>query len=213
MIAILTAVYDDYDTLKAMPAQSVDCETIAVTDNPNLHAEGWDTVVYERRLGVHPNRAAKRPKCCPWNYTDADTVIWIDASFQCQSAFFAQEAGQLGPIAQTVHPDRDCIYTEGEYSTGLAKYEGEPIADQMRVYLERGHPQHWGLWATGIIVRQRSLNVEAFGNDWLTEIEQWSFQDQVSEPYVLRDHGLRPQTLPGGYHQNPWLIYAGSARH
>ena len=78
--ALMTAIYDGYDTLKDFTTQDVDdVEAICVTDDPLLHSEQWN-VVYEPRPWVHPNRAAKSPKMCPWRYTDADVVVWADAS-------------------------------------------------------------------------------------------------------------------------------------
>jgi hypothetical protein len=211
--AVLTAVYDNYDALKLFPAQDIQCETICVTDNPNLTGGGWDRIVYEPRENVHPNRAAKTPKMCPWRYTDADITVWIDASFEFRSSSFVRELCAFLPIGQFAHPDRDCIYTEGLYSAGLGKYAGEPLSEQMFAYASAGHPENWGLWATGLIVRERSRTMENFGEAWLDECWRWSFQDQVSEAPMLRDHGLRPNTIPGGYSLNPWVQYAGSSRH
>lgn len=207
--AVLTAVYDNYDPLKPFPVQDVEVETICVTDNPNLEGDGWKRIVYEPREGVHPNRAAKTPKMCPWRYTDADLTIWIDASFRVQSAFFVEDMCAY-TFGQMVHPDRDCIFQEANVSLGMEKYAREPIAEQIARY---DHPQHWGLWATGLIVRRHSPEIEKFGEAWLQECWDWSFQDQISEAPMLREYGLRPETIPGFYHQNPWLAYEGSGRH
>ena len=210
--AILTAVYDNYDPLKDIAPQPLEVERICVTDNPHLVSHSWK-VIYDPRPGVHPNRAAKRPKMCPWLYTDADVSIWIDASFKVLSTDFVEQVLAYLPLGQFLHWDRQCIYKEGDYSIGLGKYSKEPIKEQMADYLDRGHPQEWGLWATGLIVRAHTSKIRSFGEAWLAENEKWSFQDQVSEPVVLREHGLRPQTIPGNYSQNPWLQYAGSSRH
>lgn len=212
--AVLTATYDHYDSLKSFPAQSVDCETICLTDDPDLVDPTWKIIVEPSDL--HPNRAAKRAKCTPWEYTNADFVIWIDASVRVRSADFVQDLVALAdPIAQFLHPDRDCIYDEAWASRGMGKYTNEPIDQQMAEYRHAEHPKNWGLWATGVIVRQRTPEVEQFGRDWLAEINRLTFQDQLSEPFVLRQHGLRPSTIPGYVfgHQNPWMCFEGSGRH
>ena len=220
-VAILTAIYDSYDELKpALPQAGVEVDWVFVTDDPVLGAKpshlGW-RVVYEPRPDVHPNRAAKHPKYEPWRYTDADASIWVDASFRIASDQFAVEATagltDEEPIAQFQHPWRDCLFAEARESAVLAKYAGEPVLEQAEHYAERGHPEGWGLWATGAIARLQTEDVLAMGDRWLHETYRWSFQDQISQPYVLREKGLRPTAFPGSHLATPWLAYEGSGRH
>ena len=216
-LAILTAIFDDYDTLKpALPQQGVDVEWICITDGPPHPdaeaAKGW-TLIHEP-CQLHPNRAAKRPKLRPWEYTSAAASIWIDASFRVVSNWFAIEAlAHAEPIAQFIHPWRNCLYDEAEASVLLPKYAGEPIAAQAAYYRARGHPEHWGLWAAGVIARWHTSDVRQLGAAWAHEVDVWSFQDQISEPFALRETGLRPVALPGTHFVNPWLKYEGSGRH
>lgn len=219
-VAIFTAIYDSYDALKpVLPQAGVDVEWICVHDgNPpdTKAARGW-TLVYEPRPGVHPNRAAKHPKYEPWKYTDAPVSLWVDASFRIVSDRFAVEATSgltnEEPIAQFVHPWRDCLYAEAKESAGLAKYAGEPVLEQAESYREAGHPEGWGLWATGVIARQHTEAVRKMGWLWLAETYRWSFQDQISQPFALREKGLRPAAFPGNHLATPWLAYEGSSRH
>lgn len=215
--AVICANYDLYDTFKPTLEQTIGVEWVYVTDDEALgrgdvDPKGW-TVAYEPRPGLHPNRAAKWPKCLPADYTSAPCSIWIDASFQVISETFVEEALAFAePIAQFAHPDRDCIFDEVGASTS-GKYAGEPIAEQAEHYRGAGHPAHWGLWATGVIVRRHEPDVLAMGKAWLGEIGRWSFQDQISEPHCLRGAGLRPVDLPGRHLRTPWLSYQGSGRH
>jgi hypothetical protein len=220
-IALITAIYDGYDSLKpVLPQAGADVEWILVTDDEALREEsrvqGW-RVVFEPRPGVHPNRAAKHPKYEPWKYTSADVSLWVDASFRVVSERFAVEATEslteAEPIAQFVHPWRDCLYAEAKESAALAKYQGEPVLEQADHYSEAGHPESWGLWATGVIARRHTAAVRELGARWLAETYAWSFQDQISQPYALRETGLRPTALPGMHLATPWLAYEGSARH
>lgn len=217
-IAIITAITDGYDTLKpVMPQVGADVEWICVTDGdplPDIEAaSGW-TLVCERRSGQHANLAAKLPKLRPWQYTTAPMSIWIDASFRIISPRFAVEAAAYAdPIAQFPHPWRDCIYAEAAASEELPKYAGEPIAAQASHYWQQGHPEHWGLWAAGVIARCHTQQVMDFSTAWAREINTWSFQDQISQPYALRQCGLRPTALPGTHFANDWVTYEGSSRH
>lgn len=216
-VSVITAIYDGYDTLKpAMPQEGIDVDWVCVTDTVPSKVDtflGW-RIVYEPLPGVHPNRAAKHPKTHPWRYTDAPASVWLDASFQATSPTFVRDAlSYAGPLAQFSHPWRDCLYDEVEASRGLSKYAGQPLLEQARAYRDSGHPEHWGLWAAGVIARFHTPAVQSFGDLWKSQIDLWSFQDQVSEPFALRLLGLRPVDLPGTHFANNWLQYAGSGRH
>jgi hypothetical protein len=220
-IALITAIYDSYDELKpTMPQRGVSVDWVLVTDDEALKdvptVRGW-RVVYEPRPGVHPNRAAKHPKYEPWRYTSAPVSVWVDASFRIVSETFAVEATagltDEEPIAQFAHPWRDCLYAEAKESAGLPKYAGEPVLEQAESYRQAGHPETWGLWATGVIARRHTEAVRRMGWLWLAETYRWSFQDQISQPFALREKGLRPRALPGNHLATPWLAYEGSARH
>lgn len=213
---ILTAIYNDYDILSFTTPQSIGVRWIVVTDNPSwpVSYNGWE-VVYEPRPHVHPNRAAKTPKMLPWLYTDTPTSVWIDASFKVTSPTFVEEAlSYADPLAQFVHPWRDCAYAEAEESILLVrKYGDQPIRNQMAHLREEGHPEHWGLWATGIMARQHTPSVIKMGSDWLAETYMYSYQDQIAHPDVCRRNGLRPTSLPGFHYESPWVSYECSGRH
>lgn len=218
-VAIITAIYDGYDELKpVLPQTDVDVEWIVVTDTPPPAelAAGY-MIVHEPRPGLHPNRAAKDPKYKPWRYTDAPLSLWVDASFRVVSDRFAVEATagltEQAPIAQFAHPWRNCLHAEAEESARLAKYAGEPVLEQAGAYRKAGHPEGWGLWATGVMGRRHTEAVVDLGTRWLEETARWSFQDQVSQPFVLREVGLRPKAWPGSHLATPWLAYEGSGRH
>lgn len=213
-VAIITAIYDDYDVLKpALPQVGVDVEWICVTDRER-EPNGWRIVV-EPQLGVHPNLASKVPKCVPWCYTAAPLSIWLDGSFRVVSERFAAEAAACAaPIAQYVHPARSCIYQESDHCSDQPKYRSQSLHLQTAWYRRHGHPEDWGLWAAGVIaIRNTDPAVRLFGAQWLEHIRCWSFQDQISEPFCLRRAGLRPVSFPGSLFDGNWVSYEGSNRH
>ena len=215
--AVITAIYGGYDSLKpALAQEDLDAEWVLVTDDPGIpdgHL-GW-RVVCRPRPGVHPCRAAKAPKFRPWEFADAPASVWLDASFRVVSRRFAADlVSAANPVAQFPHPWNDCLYKEAADSAGFPQqYGGEPIAGQAEHYRQAGHPEHWGLWAAGVIARRHTPDVMRLGYAWSDEVARWSFQDQVSEPYVLRNLGLCPAGLPGTPTANRWLSYEPSARH
>lgn len=233
-VAIITSITDGYDTLKKITPQfGLNVEWIAITDGTEQaeSGHGWEIQHFiPHDMGAqsieglrstppdetHPNRLAKLAKCTPWRVTSAPYSIWLDASYRVTSGTFAFDALKCAhPIAQFVHPWRDCVYDEAAASAALTKYDDqwESIRSQSREYDAIGHPRNWGLWATGVIVRKHTPEVKEMGEQWLAEIRRHSYQDQVSEPVSLRLCDMRPSPLPGDHITNPWLKYEGSARH
>lgn len=209
-VAVITSVYGSYDQLPPVPDQTIDAEWICVTDVPASEFRddlGW-RIVHEPRNHMHPRLAAKVAKCQPWLYTRADTTVWIDGACRLlrpDSLAMILTGAEGHPLAQIVHPWRDCIYTEAEASAWMPKYQGQLITEQVDHYQANGHPEGWGLWATGMIVRNmadifRNIEYHKLGDEWLLEQMRWSYQDQLSQPYVLRRLGLRPHTLPFDLH-------------
>lgn len=217
--AVVTTIFDGYDTLKPVcPQDGADVEWVLVTDDIELarspEAEGYFVVCEPRSDDSY--RAAKRPKMLPWMYTDAGASVYVDASFAVTSSTFVVEAlATADPIAQFVHPWRDCAYDEATECLQLAKYasQADGIRAQVVQYRAEGHPEHWGLWASGCIARHHIPEVKTFGERWLADVGRYSHQCQVSEPPRLRTAGLRPTALTGTHLTNPWLSYLASARH
>jgi hypothetical protein len=192
MVSVVTASLGGYDTPKHHVPQSVPCKFVTLKDSDF------------RSAVTLPRLTAKVPKFMPWLYAPGPW-IWLDASFGITSPTFVEEVmGSTAgaPLWQWQH-GRDCIYDEAEASTPLPKYAGQPIREQVDHYREAGHPEHWGLWATGMIVYRRRL--PDFGSAWWNEVYTWTVQDQLSEPFVLRQLDMRPSPLPYSLWGNPWL--------
>lgn len=197
-VAVVSSSYGGYDNIDARPEQSLDAEWIMVTDNPELDAPGWNVIV-EKRPHMHPRLAAKVPKCVPFTYTNADTIVWMDAScrlLQRHALASLVEASGGAPLGQVTHPWRDCIYDEAEASIGMPKYDGQPIREQVAHYKDCGYPVHGGLFATGLIVRNKLNDIQAeFGYRWLAEQVYWSYQDQLSQMPILASMRLQRKQI------------------
>lgn len=211
-VSVITAIFGNYDSLKDVAEQTINAKFVCVTDDPTLRSETWSIKLEPKAFAGkrHPRLLAKAPKFRPWRYVNSTQSIWVDGSAQIFGAnFVADVLEALGdePIAQFRHPWRDCIYDEGEVSKSMLKYQDLPIDSQLNYYRKQGHPEHWGLWAAGLIARNHGPEIEKFGNLWLTENETWTYQDQLSEPYLLRQLGMRPVDLPHPFESNPWLSF------
>ena len=76
----------------------------------------------------------------------------------------------------------------------MLKDQGLPVHEQAAHYIKAGHPENYGVWWTGLIVRRHGC--PDFGTPWLAEMTRWTYEDQISQPYVLGQAGLRPADIP-----------------
>ena len=213
-VAVLSAVYGGYDAIEPPPEQTIDADWILITED-EVDAPGWRVHV-EPRLHMHPRLAAKVPKCLPWHYTNAKTTVWMDGSCRLlrpDSLETIVNGAEGASIAQIIHPWRNDILDEAHASVGMPKYDAQPVVEQAQDYLDRGHPRGWGLWATGLIVRSLFDRrwLDNMGERWLTEQCRWTYQDQISQPYVLRSHGMRPHPMPFALHGSGVLEWRNHA--
>lgn len=159
---------------------------------------------------LHPRRAAKIPKAAPHEFSVLEQyryAIWIDGDMQIQSGSFVEEflSYMHNGLVLTPHFDnRHCAY--GEATIRPAKYASEPLDAQVAFYEREGFPQEQGLYEGGVIARDmRDQRVRELGARWLVQNMIFSYQDQVSLPYVLWKMKFRPDVLPKSFRDFGWV--------
>lgn len=198
-IAVISSVYGAHDNFLIPVEQDTECEWIMVTDE-KVDLPVWN-VITESRPQLHPRLAAKVAKCTPERYTDADTIIWVDGNIRVsRPGFVSWCVKSLGdfPICQAINGSRATIFDEARASIQMPKYEGLPIQQQAQHYVDGGFPLDWGTWWTGLMIRSRLFfehTYKGFGENWLSEMVRWTYQDQLSHPYLCWRYGIRPKTL------------------
>jgi|LSQX01.2.fsa_nt_gb hypothetical protein len=189
---VYTCVYGDYDDLKDQP--DIGADYICFTDNPNLKSDVWEVRYEPIYQHLHPRLRAKFYKLiCPF-----DTLsLFIDGSIEITDPKIIDKLSEYldNGWATYIHPsNRDCIEKELEASLPMEKYHGHPLTEQVEYYFSQGFPKHYGLWACGVMLRDgRFTN---FGSKWMLENLAWSYQDQLSLPYLLWREGFRIDTIP-----------------
>ena len=203
-ITVMRSVYGGYDTPAPVPEQTLEFNELLVTESnaPRQH--------------MHPRLAAKHAKCAPWDYTDADMIVWLDGSFKVVHPGwleFMRDQSEGHLISQYTHPVRDDILVEAEISATMLKYQGQPVIEQANHYLAQGHPRNWGMWSTGIATYRMydRDRLREFGNHWLSEQVRWTYQDQISHPHLTRLYDLRPHAIEGDLYNTPYLHMYGHA--
>jgi hypothetical protein len=200
---VYTAIFGGYDTLKPPPPQDEPCDFICFTDGEMPSPVGaWRVIRVKADHKVHPRIQAKQFKILSHNVSSdsryaplwirrgVDLSIWIDASLQITSSTFVTDMRNKlgdGDWAMFVHPDRDCIYEEALVSVTMAKYQDVPILPQVETY-RSVVPPHGGLYACTVIVRREpsAERLKRVHMLWWEENIKWTYQDQLSLPFVLR---------------------------
>jgi len=178
---VYTAIYGGYDNPKDQPDIGVDY--ICYTDNPDLKSNTWQ-VRYEPIFPkLHPRMRAKYWKLvCPFD----SLSLWIDGSIEIVDRNIIDRLSKYldNGWATYKHPSpRDCIKEELEASLPMEKYRDVPVKEQVEYYFAQGMPEHFGLWACGVMLRDGRF--EDFGNKWFIENLAWTYQDQISLPYLV----------------------------
>jgi hypothetical protein len=190
--AVYTAIAGEYDQLRDHPeVPGVDWMAF-VTHPQQYEHSNWNVRPLFSYGEPDPRRQAKWYKTHSLlEMAEYDRTLWIDGSCEVLSSNIIHILLEVElPFALYKHQDRDCIYQEAGFSLGMRKYRDEPIRAQVQYYLdEYEHPEHWGLWFAGLIVRNRCPLVERIETQWWNEIERWSYQDQISLPVVMRNVG------------------------
>lgn len=201
-VALYTAVYGGYETPKPIRVH-VDVPCIMFTDSDvvaeKAEAVGWLAKVVPHYITtlkgepqvVGPMLAHKWWKTHPHlAVPDAEISLWIDGSMELTVGDYVQRSlVALGSDdwACVQHPARGCIYPEAAFSATLARYDAAAIHAQANFYRNTvGHPYNWGLVATGANVRRHTPSVIELSEQWWDECINWSHQDQLSLPVLLR---------------------------
>ena len=210
-ISVISAIYGPYDTVKPVMEQTVAVDDwIMVTDNLEVSYDaahkGW-RVVYEPRPHMHPCMAAKVPKFRPDLYSESENNLWVDASFTYEPtmAQMALDGLRTSTISLFPHPHRTTVADEAELSLTLPKYSHLPLREQVAHYKSMGFPDTQ-LWATGVMATSAS---DEFGNDWMLECSRWSYQDQISFPYLMWEHGIVPSPIGESQFTSPHVHLGG----
>lgn len=206
---LLTAIYGNFDPLRALPADHGFDEAVCVTDNPNLQADGWEIFVVPTTM---PHRlSSKVPKMMPFLFTNNEYAVWLDAAFEIVGPGFHDfciDSVKDYDFVVWDHPDRHMrpdAYAEANYSQNMAKYNGQDLHGQTSHYLSEGFPAGSGLWACGTIVWRNCDASREFGSAWFGENVTWTIQDQVSFPYLVWKMQPNFGVFPAHEYENPYL--------
>jgi len=186
---VFTCLAGEYDSLKEPNSIDPNWDYVCFTDL-NIKSKVWKIVPIPAELNtLIPAKKARAIKILPHRYLpEYDMSVWVDASIQIKRAvteFVAHDFKEGDVFAISKHPDRVCIYTEGEAVKKMYKDRADVVDAQMNKYRAERYPNNWGLVQSGVIIRKKTEEVIDFCERWWQEVFQHSRRDQLSFNYVL----------------------------
>lgn len=208
---VYTAITNGHAALTARP-DVPDTDFICYSDVA-LARDDWDVRPIAAPERLSPRMQAKYHKLHPpsgyaWS-------IWVDGSYILRTDAFG--AGFVDALILSSpsglglhrHNARNCLYLEAMATMSAAAdkrgVQRAVIAEQIRFYDAMGHPRSWGLWAGGLMCRDSSDRVAVVMARWWSQLLRWSWRDQISLPFVLRELDVRPDEFPWPLFQNPYM--------
>jgi hypothetical protein len=202
-IAVVTASVGANE-LREPPTLFKDVDFHAFVDEQKVNVEG----VWKRQKfidfssdPVYKNRRnAKIYKVLPHLFVPGyDYYIWIDSTHYVgvDPHQIIDEFLQDSDIGLFQHPERNCVYQEAELIKQVNFDYHELVDAQMEFYQSIGYPRDNGLFELPCRIQRNTSKINEAMLSWWEMICMYSSRDQLSLPYVLAKHNIKPSIIPG----------------
>jgi hypothetical protein len=224
-IAIITSIYGNYDQIKnqenVLDRNLVDW--YCFTDNVNMKSDYWNIVnkpyhiintenndKFSDFTNYYKNIKDKRTynmMCAKYYKAQPhqidilkkyDYYIWIDGSIFLRDNFIKNVmilTDKNYSLINFKHSVRDNIKDEVKLSITMKKYKSQNIMDQYNAYIEDNFPDNSGLFEKTVFIRKNNLEINNLFDLWWENNLKYSYQDQISYPYVLWKTNIMPDYI------------------
>jgi hypothetical protein len=179
------------DSLKDNLLKEENTEYIAYTNHPSNE---W-TLKSPCTIFNEDKKNAKIHKILIHKYEECDVSIWIDANTTLLHPPSKIVENLLGDndMAICMHPSRTNIFDEAAHIVNIKFEYADIVERQLKRYehVKEEMLQEDKLYFATTLIRRHTPKVNAFNEAWWAEICPNSFRDQLSLPYVLRQHDLK----------------------
>jgi hypothetical protein len=224
-IAIITSIYGNYDNLKEQRIKNKDkVDWYCFTDNLNLKNDLWNIINTPYHLQDKDNDKfvkykyhysnidkSKNPKIynmmCAKYYKikthkidilqKYDYFIWVDGSVFLRPDFIDNMIYNCNNynLINFKHSERDNIKDEYELSITIPKYNDKDLYNQYQTYINKEFPDNIGLFENTIFARKNDNRINHIFDKWWVHNLEYSFQDQISYPFVLWESKSIPDLI------------------
>lgn len=207
---VYTAITNGHAQLTRRP-DVPDTDFVCYSDVP-LDRDDWQIRPVEAPSQLSPRMRAKFHKVFP--PAGYEWSVWVDGAYVLRTGDEAKHfvddliRHSSSGFGLHRHSERDCLFDEAVHSVALPKCRNvcSIIEAQARHYEMRRHPRNWGLWAAGFMCRRNTGRVGGIMSHWWSELSRWSWRDQISLAFVLRNANFRPDSWPWPLFSNPYAI-------
>ncbi len=206
---VYSANIGQYDIPKDPIYKDRDFRYILFTDDIKRKSKYWEIINIDP-FGDHRSLARYLKLQPHIVLPEHENSIWVDSSFHQKSTIKKLVTDCTG-VSSYSHKilgsdkKRDCIYDE---ATVCIEHELDDISTiyrQMDKYSERGFPSNHGLFATGILVRKNTNEINEFNNLWWNEVKTGSKRDQLSQVYCSWKLGVSINVIPGDIYNSRYF--------
>ena len=130
---------------------------------------------------------------------DYDYYFWIDSTHVLEQdpRTVIETYLKDSDVAVFKHPERNCVYREGELVKQIGFDYPNLIDDQLDFYRDLCYPEHNGLYELPVRVQRNTELTQKMGMMWWEQICMFSSRDQISFPFVCHQLGIKPSIMPG----------------
>ena len=163
----------------------------------------WEThpVVRFSSDPVYKNRRdAKVYKILPFAFLpNYDFYFWVDSTHTLSTnpVEVIETYLEDSDVAVFKHPERDCIYIEGNFVKQIGFDHPNLLEDQLAFYNDMRYPDNNGLYELPARVQRNTHLTQRMGWMWWEQICMFSSRDQISFPFVCHQLDIKPSILPG----------------
>ena len=235
-IACITSIYGNYDNLKTPNIKNMDkVDWFCFTDNDKLNNNVWKIITKKYHLINNNNILHKQYKNNYDNITDArvynmmcakyykiktheidilqdyDYYIWIDGSIILQDDFIINIMKLIDEETNLInfkHSCRDNIRDEVILSLQMKKYDNQNLEIQYNDYINSGFTDDIGLYENTVIIKKNTPDINNLFNNWWIHNLEYSYQDQISYPYVLWKANIIPNIINENVFNNKDYTYS-----
>lgn len=199
-IAVLTASVGTNNLLPTIPFEDVDY--FAFSDSQK-EANGWivkKSLDFSSDPKYKNRRNAKIYKVLPFLFApDYDYYFWVDSTHILEQNPKTVIETYLtdSDVAVFNHPERNCVYKEGELVKQIGFDYSNLIDDQLAFYKDMCYPENNGLYELPVRVQRNTELTQRMGMMWWEQICMFSSRDQISFPFVCHQLGIKPNIMPG----------------
>ena len=199
-IAVLTSSIGSTKLLDPKSFDGVDYHAFVDYEDDNTSWIKHSIIPVSSDVRYKNRRDAKVYKVLPFAFLpNYDYYFWIDSThtLQANPQDVIDKYLTNSDIAVFKHPQRDCIYIEGEFVKQIKFDHPNLLEDQLEFYKDMCYPKNNGLYELPVRVQRNTKLTQQMGWMWWEQICMFSSRDQISFPFVCHQLGIKPSILPG----------------